>query len=205
MSDEWVAFFDFKEHESGNLQFGGMIVSSETLESIENITYYIPSDIDAFRKDSSTRRLKKPVTFLEISEEIYNMLNGKIWMGHDIIRRDIPRLRAEFIKISKEFPAPKTVIDTVLFTSSNSRLAKLSVFCGLGCTKQGSCKDCTINLNAIKECETIMKILKNKKRKRNDEDSFHPMLSLLMKSADETVRFNELMRGKKQFALSPKY
>lgn len=107
MSDEWVAFFDFKEHESGNLQFGGMTVSSETLESIEEITYYIPSDIDGFRKNSSTRWLKQPVTFLDISEEIYNMLNGKIWMGYDIIERDIPRLRAEFIKVGKELPAPK--------------------------------------------------------------------------------------------------
>ncbi|CAA7024957.1 unnamed protein product [Microthlaspi erraticum] len=155
MSEREVAFFDFKEHEPGNLQLGGMVVSSETLDSIKELAYFIlPNVSNDFRKN------KQGATFLDLSEHIYNMLNGKIWVGHDIIKRDIPRLRREFKKIGRDFPEPKSVVDTVLFTSSNTRLAKLAVYCSLGETKLGSCFDCRKNLNSIKECETIKSIVR---------------------------------------------
>lgn len=106
--------FDFKEHEK--MQLGVMLVSSETLDPIIGRAYYFdPSEIenDLKRSPDSPKRYN-------CFKKIHNMLDNKIWIGHDIIKRDIPALRALFKRIGEKFPTPKSVIDTVLFTSSNT-------------------------------------------------------------------------------------
>ncbi|CAA7022069.1 unnamed protein product [Microthlaspi erraticum] len=126
MSDGKVVLIDFKEHE--RMQFGAMLVSSETLDIIVEMAFYIdPREIEKLLK-----RPRDPPKRDSYFKKIHDMLNNQIWIGHDIIKRDIPGLLALFKKVGAKFPTPKSVIDTVLFTSSNTSRAKLAVHFGLG-------------------------------------------------------------------------
>uniref|UniRef100_A0A1J3DU31 Protein NEN3 n=1 Tax=Noccaea caerulescens TaxID=107243 RepID=A0A1J3DU31_NOCCA len=172
-NNELIAFFDFKRDKFGDLQFGVELLIPDTLDYIALRSMMI-----------------RPDEFLENSDTIYDLLNGYIWMGDDIEKVDTPLLEAEFAKIGKPPPTAKSIIDTVHFTSSDTKLARIAIQFGLGRQAYGSYKDCGKNLKAIKECEAIMSCFELPKIKY--EDDVHPMLSLIKYYHDEAVNARRL-------------
>uniref|UniRef100_A0A1J3D3S4 Protein NEN3 n=1 Tax=Noccaea caerulescens TaxID=107243 RepID=A0A1J3D3S4_NOCCA len=175
MSDELIGFFDFKRdrNRKGGLQFGGMLLNPPTLNDIILRSFMIPRGY-----------------FLEVSDTIYDMLNGRVWMGHDIEKVDTPLLEAEFKKINKPAPTALSKIDTLHFTSSDTALGKIAIQVGLGRQAYGSCKDCRKNLKAIKKCEAFMAIVGEPEIKY--EVDVHPMLSIIKYHHDEAENARRL-------------
>ncbi|CAA7022067.1 unnamed protein product [Microthlaspi erraticum] len=166
MSDnEKIAFFDIKIDKSGVLQFDAMLLNAQTLNDVDIWSFKIRPDevIEDFDSDI-----------------IYNMLNGRVWMGHDIEKVDTPLLKAEFRKIGKPAPTAKSIIDTLHFTSSDTELAKLAIQFGLGRREAyRSFKDCGKNLKAIKKCEAFMPSFVKELPEIKYENDVHPMLCVL--------------------------
>uniref|UniRef100_A0A1J3K2T1 Protein NEN1 n=1 Tax=Noccaea caerulescens TaxID=107243 RepID=A0A1J3K2T1_NOCCA len=173
MSNELIAFFDFKRDKFEELQFEARLLIPKTLDHVCVCSYYIGPD-----------------EFLEASDTIYDMLNGRVWMGHDIEKVDTPLLEAEFAKIRKPPPTALSKIDAVHFTSSDTELAIVAKKFGLGRQAYGSFKDCRKNLKAIMKCEAIMSCFELPKIKY--EDDVYPMLSLIKYYHDEAVNARRL-------------
>ncbi|CAA7022074.1 unnamed protein product [Microthlaspi erraticum] len=177
-NNELIAFFDFKRDKFGELQFGVRLLIPKTMDHI------------ALR----SMMIRRPDEFLEASDTIHNLLNGCIWMGHNITRVDIPLLEAEFAKIGKRPPTAVSIIDAVHFTSSDTKLAKIAIQFGLGRQVHGSYKDCGENFQAIMNCESLLSCLGGLPEIKY-EDDVHPMLSLIKYYHDEAVNtkhFSEL-------------
>ncbi|KAL1208242.1 Protein NEN3 [Cardamine amara subsp. amara] len=195
-SDKYV-FFDFKVDSNGILEFGGIFVSSETLEYISQISSYVQTTRDS--NDSPTPIwYRRGLTFLTIYGRVYRLLHGKIWIGHDIINSDVPRLIAACAEIGEAPPQPKYIIDTLDFLKSDTKLARLAERFGFGDPKHGSYKACEMNLNAIKQSWVAMSLLcEQEDKEKNYVDKIHPILSLFLKS-DTTRRFSELDIGREK-------
>jgi DNA polymerase III epsilon subunit-like protein len=82
--------------------------------------------------------LKAP-KFQEVADEIFRLLNNKIWVGHNLAEFDMPILCEHYNRIGKKPPTCKGVIDTlVLFRSvvpkgllENYKLATYNKYFGL--------------------------------------------------------------------------
>lgn len=115
--DEIITFFDFKVDPAGILRFGAIEVLAQTLERCGEFSFMVrPCD-----NDEAPGWTQYSDRFSRGS--IYRMLNGRIWIGHDIIRSDYPRLKKTFAKIKKVPPTPKFMIDTSHFLCSNSKVS----------------------------------------------------------------------------------
>ncbi|CAH2057682.1 unnamed protein product [Thlaspi arvense] len=146
MSDPVIAFFDFKRDTSGILRLGVIAICSETLERIDESVSTIRDETQDWLE------LEGVPTFLEISDWVYHMLDGRIWMGHDI-KPDVDRLKKAFEEIGRE-PSP---------------------------SNEGSGIDyCTQNLNAIEQSGEVMSLLDPDNEKNNGDD-MHPMISQFKK------------------------
>lgn len=102
MSDKWVAFFDFQEDGSEPLEFGAIVVSSETLESSQECSCY---HMERYIEKILKRQPVSPKPY-NIFMEIHDMLNDRIWIGHDIIKRDIQVCELYIRKLAKIFLSP---------------------------------------------------------------------------------------------------
>ncbi|KAF2598641.1 hypothetical protein F2Q68_00012524 [Brassica cretica] len=49
----------------------------------------------------------------KMHEKIYDLLNGRIWAGHNIIRFDCVRIKEAFAEIGKAAPEPSGIIDSL--------------------------------------------------------------------------------------------
>ncbi|CAA7012878.1 unnamed protein product [Microthlaspi erraticum] len=85
MSDKWVVFIDFKEHESEPLEFGAIVANSVTLSSFQECSVH---NMETYIERILKRQPGSPKPYNTFME-IHDMLNNRIWIGHDIIKRDI--------------------------------------------------------------------------------------------------------------------
>ncbi|CAL9225132.1 unnamed protein product [Arabidopsis halleri] len=177
-----VTFFDFKKGSNGLLHFGGMEVTSKTLEFITETRFCVQAtQINGRPARNTPAWLKNEPTLSESYDFVYYMLHNKTWIGHDLRKSDFPMLEKECKHIGKSPPRPKEIIDTVPFISSGSKLGKLAVLLGLGKpAARLDCRNCQVNYNAIKKCRDAMPIL-DVEIEQDKESNMHPMISLIKK------------------------
>ncbi|KAL6536672.1 Protein nen1 [Orobanche minor] len=53
-------------------------------------------------------------TFADIADDVYNLLDGRIWAGHNILRFDCHRIKETFDEINKPAPKPKGINSLIL-------------------------------------------------------------------------------------------
>ncbi|CAL9225125.1 unnamed protein product [Arabidopsis halleri] len=182
MKEDRVTFFDFKKGSNGLLHFGGMEVTSKTLEFITVTGFCVQAtQINGRPARNTPAWLKNEPTLSESYDFVYYMLHNKTWIGHDLRKSDFPMLEKECKHIGKSPPRPKEIIDTVPFISSGSKLGKLAVLLGLGKpAARLDCRNCQVNYNAIKKCRDAMPIL-DVEIEQDKESNMHPMISLIKK------------------------
>ncbi|XP_020881281.1 protein NEN1 isoform X1 [Arabidopsis lyrata subsp. lyrata] len=180
--EDRVTFFDFKKGSNGLLHFGGMEVTSKTLEFITETRFCVQAtQINGRPARNTPAWLKNEPTLSESYNRVYYMLHNKTWIGHDLRKSDFPMLEKECKHIGKSPPRPKEIIDTVPFISSGSKLGKLAVLLGLGKpAARLDCRNCQVNYNAIKKCRDAMPIL-DVEIEQDKESNMHPMISLIKK------------------------
>ncbi|KAG8379219.1 hypothetical protein BUALT_Bualt07G0065800 [Buddleja alternifolia] len=52
-------------------------------------------------------------TFADIADIVYDLLHGRIWAGHNILRFDCARIREAFAEINRPVPEPRGTIDSL--------------------------------------------------------------------------------------------
>ncbi|KAJ1421863.1 Ribonuclease H-like superfamily [Sesbania bispinosa] len=152
------------------LEFGAILVCPRKLTEIRNYSTLVrPADMSLISPLSercngiTADAVSAAPTFADIASTVYDLLHGRIWAGHNIIRFDCVRLRDAFAEINLPPPEPKGTIDSlVLLTqkfgrrAGNMKMATLATYFGLGRQTHRSLDDVRMNLEVLKYCATVL-------------------------------------------------
>lgn len=169
MSDE-IVFFDLEWAENHIVEIDVIMVIAKTLDVLAKWEKLIKPDysvISAFkdRKNGITCELLETAdTFLNLYSQIYKIFNGKIWIGHNIVKSDIPSLMSDLKKCAKTLlPKPKYTIYTCVWLTvnfgvrtSDMKLDTLCKYFALNKQNHRSVHDCLLNLEVFKRCVGVM-------------------------------------------------
>ncbi|XP_028084444.1 protein NEN2-like isoform X3 [Camellia sinensis] len=154
----------------GILEFGAILVCPRTLVELESYSTLLqPLDLTLIStlSDRSNGINKDAIisspTFSQIADKVYDILQGRIWAGHNILRFDCPLIREAFVEINRPPPEPKDTIDTLpLLTqrfgrrAGDMKMATLADYFGLGDQTHRSLDDVRMNLEVLKYCATVL-------------------------------------------------
>ncbi|KAI4343904.1 hypothetical protein L6164_011199 [Bauhinia variegata] len=152
------------------LEFGAILVCPRKLTELLSYAKLVrPADLSLIsslseRCNGITREaVGSAPTFAEIADEVYDLLHGRIWAGHNILRFDCVRIRDAFAEINRPAPEPKGAIDSlVLLTqkfgrrAGDMKMATLATYFGLGRQSHRSLDDVRMNLEVLKYCATVL-------------------------------------------------
>ncbi|PHU24057.1 Protein NEN3 [Capsicum chinense] len=152
------------------LEFGAILVCPRKLVEQEVYSTLVrPTDL-ALISTLSVRRnginreeiISSP-TFDEIADKVYDILHGRIWAGHNILKFDCHRIREAFAGINRPAPEPKGIIDTLALLTQrfgrragDMKMASLATYFGLGRQTHRSLDDVRMNLEVLKYCSTVL-------------------------------------------------
>ncbi|XP_006366481.1 protein NEN4 [Solanum tuberosum] len=172
-----IVFFDLETNVPSKpgqkfwvLEFGAMVVCSRKLVELESYCTLIrPGDLSVVglksgRVDGITRKaVADAPSFEQVAQKIFNILDGRIWAGHNIQRFDCVRIKAAFAEIGCPAPVPVGIIDSLGVLSEkfgkragNMKMASLAAYFDLGVQKHRSLDDVRMNLEVLKHCATVL-------------------------------------------------
>ncbi|KAM7483340.1 hypothetical protein LguiB_007923 [Lonicera macranthoides] len=172
-----IAFFDLETTiptQPGQgysiLEFGSILVCPKKLVELDNYSTLVrPYDLSRISARSvrcngiTSDDVVGAPTFAEIANRVYDILHGRIWAGHNILRFDCPRLREAFAEINRPPPEPKGTIDSLALLTQrfgrragDMKMATLATYFGIGQQAHRSLDDVRMNLEVIKYCATVL-------------------------------------------------
>ncbi|KAJ8753286.1 hypothetical protein K2173_019685 [Erythroxylum novogranatense] len=172
-----IAFFDIETTvptQPGQgfaiLEFGAILVCPRKLEELRSFSTLVRPSNPSLISSLSVRcngitpdSVESAPAFLEIADTVYDILHGRIWAGHNILRFDCPRVREAFIEIGRSPPEPKGTIDSLALLTQrfgrragDMKMASLATYFGLGKQKHRSLDDVRMNLEVLKYCATVL-------------------------------------------------
>nr|CAB3499688.1 unnamed protein product [Digitaria exilis] len=173
-----IAFFDVETsvpQRAGQgyalLEFGAILVCPRRLvEVAAYATLVRPADPASAISAASVRcngitrdAVSGAPPFRDVADAVYDLLNGRVWAGHNIVRFDSARIREAFAEIGRPPPEPKGLIDTLpLLTqrfgrrAGDMKMATLANYFGLGKQRHRSLDDVRMNLEVLKYCATVL-------------------------------------------------
>ncbi|KAL6520765.1 hypothetical protein OROHE_016946 [Orobanche hederae] len=145
------------------LEFGAILVCPQKLEELRSYSTLVrPADLSCIDSLSDRRNgiTKEAVvtapTFADIADDVYNLLDGRIWAGHNILRFDCHRIKEAFDEINKPAPKPKGITDSLVLLSKkfggragNMKMANLASYFRLGKQTHRGASSQFINLALI--------------------------------------------------------
>ncbi|KAF8007850.1 hypothetical protein BT93_K1746 [Corymbia citriodora subsp. variegata] len=151
------------------IEFGAIIVCPLMLVEKEYFSSLVrPEDDREFgefqkKKDGLTREdiISANISFSYIARTVYNMLNGRIWIGHNIKRHDRRLVELEFRKIGQSPPKPSDVIDTLELCERfrgeavNLKMKTLAKYFDLGEQIHRALDDVRLNLRLFVQCVAV--------------------------------------------------
>ncbi|XP_015068514.1 protein NEN1 [Solanum pennellii] len=152
------------------LEFGAILVCPRKLVEQETYSTLVrPTDLSLIPTLSvrcngiNPEAITSAPTFAEIADKVYEILHGRIWAGHNILKFDCHRIREAFAGINKPAPEPKGIIDTLALLTQrfgrragDMKLASLATYFGLGQQIHRSLDDVRMNLEVLKYCATVL-------------------------------------------------
>lgn len=152
------------------LEFGAVVVCSRRLVDVSSFATLVrPANLDALpdptaRSNGITRgTLADAPPFRDVADMVYDVLHGRVWAGHNIVRFDSMIIRDAFAEIGRPPPQPKAMIDTLpLLTqcfgprAGDMKLASLANYFGLGKQRHRSLDDVKMNIDVFKNCATVL-------------------------------------------------
>ncbi|KAK4359665.1 hypothetical protein RND71_021894 [Anisodus tanguticus] len=128
------------------LEFGSILVCPRKLvEKHSYSTLVRPSDLSLISTLSvlcngiTREAVTSAPSFADIADKVFDILHWRIWVGHNILKFDCPRIREAFAGINKPAPEPKGTIDTLALLTErfgrragNMKMASLATYFGLG-------------------------------------------------------------------------
>ncbi|KAJ0048422.1 hypothetical protein Pint_16882 [Pistacia integerrima] len=171
-----IAFFDLKttfstpDQPHTILEFGAILVCPKKLKELDHYSTLIrptdPSLISSFsahKNGITPDAIDSAPTFAEIADTIFDILHGRIWAGHNIVKFDCEIIREAFVEVGRAHPEPKETIDTwALLTqrfgsrAGDMKMATLAEYFELGQQTHRSLDDVRMNLEVLKHCATVL-------------------------------------------------
>ena len=154
------------------LEFGGFVVDGNSL--VEDSQHSFATLIKPANLAAITRRsiacnhitqamVARAPTFRSVAQQIFDLLDGRTWLGHNIVRFDIPQLTKHFQAAGLSPPQPAGVIDTLSLLkshfgrrTSDLKMASLGRFFGQGEEKHRAMADARMTLNVIKHAGALL-------------------------------------------------
>ncbi|PSS07935.1 hypothetical protein CEY00_Acc18292 [Actinidia chinensis var. chinensis] len=172
-----IAFFDVETTvptRSGQgrsiIEFGAILLCPRKLEELKSYSTLVrPADLSVIATLSvrpngiSKDAVVSSPTFAQIADTVYELLHGRIWAGHNIVRFDCARIREAFAEIHRPPPEPKGTIDSLALLTQrfgrragNMKMATLATYFGIGRQTHRSLDDLRMNLEVLKYCATVL-------------------------------------------------
>ncbi|PIN27201.1 hypothetical protein CDL12_00025 [Handroanthus impetiginosus] len=169
-----IVFFDLEvtwpDEGSVIVEFGATLVDPRTLVDCGSFSTPIrpadPTHISSLvdRCNGITKdALASAPTFAHIADTVYDLLDGRIWAGYNIVRFDHDHIRKAFAEIDRPAPKPKGIIDTFQLLTQrfgkrieNMQLATLAKYFGLGKQEHRSLEDVWMNIEVLKCCGAVL-------------------------------------------------
>ncbi|KAH9721958.1 protein NEN1 [Citrus sinensis] len=122
-----IAFFDVETtvptrpgQRFAILEFGAILVCPKKLEELHNYSTLVRPADPLLISSLSVRcngitpdAVVSAPTFADIADTVFDILHGRIWAGHNILRFDCARIREAFAEIGLPAPEPKGTIDSL--------------------------------------------------------------------------------------------
>lgn len=155
---------DFKNKYREVIEFGAIVVDRFTYRQLYRYNFLIrplSGTVDAGSYSIhkiSYSKLKSCHPFSTYAKKIYSILHGRVWVGHNINRFDIPVLQKEFGLVKHAFPSFTDSIDTLkLFMrifpkdrAGNYKMATLGRYFGHGEEQHRAIEDCEMTIEVLK-------------------------------------------------------
>ncbi|CAN6340931.1 unnamed protein product [Urochloa humidicola] len=147
------------------LEFGAILVCPRKLVEVGSYDTLIrPGDMSAVtRRFTDVEAFASAPTFQDVADKIFDILDGRVWAGHNIQRFDCPRIREAFADIGRAAPEPAGVIDSLNVLAADFgrragdlKMATLASYFGIGEQKHRSLDDARMNLEVLKHCATVL-------------------------------------------------
>ncbi|XP_068637205.1 protein NEN1-like [Aristolochia californica] len=152
------------------LEFGAILVCPRTLLELESYSTLIrPSDLSSispasYRCNGITKDAAANAPyFAQIADKVFDILHGRVWVGHNILKFDCPRIREAFADIGRPAPEPSGTLDSLTLLTQrfgrragNMKMATLAKYFGLGEQKHRSLDDVRLNLEVLKHCAAVL-------------------------------------------------
>ncbi|CAN6345570.1 unnamed protein product [Urochloa humidicola] len=147
------------------LEFGAILVCPRKLVEVGSYDTLIrPGDMSAVtRRFTDVEAFASAPTFQDVADKIFDILDGRVWAGHNIQRFDCPRIREAFADIGRAAPEPAGVIDSLNVLAAefgrragDLKMATLASYFGIGEQKHRSLDDARMNLEVLKHCATVL-------------------------------------------------
>ncbi|KAL9438535.1 hypothetical protein AB3S75_024247 [Citrus x aurantiifolia] len=151
-------------------EFGAILVCPRKLEELDKYTTLVrPADpslvsnLCARRNDITPEDVFSAPTFADIADTVFDILQGRIWAGHNILKFDCARIREAFAEVGRPAPKPKGTIDSLILLTErfgrrarDMKMASLATYFGLGQQTHRSLDDVRMNLEVLKYCATVL-------------------------------------------------
>ncbi|XP_010471528.1 PREDICTED: protein NEN3-like [Camelina sativa] len=199
------------------LEFGAILVCPMKLVELHSYSTLVrPTDLSLIatltkRRSGITRDgvLSAP-TFSEIADEVYDILHGRVWAGHNIKSLDCVRIRNAFAEIGLSPPEPKATIDSLSLLSQkfgkragDMKMASLATYFGLGDQTHRSLDDVRMNLEVVKYCATVLFLESSVPDILTDMSWFSPRKSPRKRSKEKSLP-NGVRENQTSSSSSPK-
>ncbi|KAL0416365.1 UNVERIFIED_CONTAM: protein NEN1 [Sesamum latifolium] len=152
------------------LEFGAVLVCPRKLVELRSYSTLVrPADLSlisslSVRCNGITKdAVVAAPTFADIADVVYDLLHGRIWAGHNIVRFDCARIREAFADINRPAPEPKGTIDSLALLTQkfgrragDMKMASLATYFGLGQQTHRSLDDVRMNIEVLKYCATVL-------------------------------------------------
>uniref|UniRef100_A0A0D6R1T3 Exonuclease domain-containing protein n=1 Tax=Araucaria cunninghamii TaxID=56994 RepID=A0A0D6R1T3_ARACU len=171
------------------LEFGAILVCPRKLVELQSFSTLLrPEDLSAVSEAStkcngiSREAVAGAPRFQDVADKIFDLLDGRVWAGHNVVSFDCVRIREAFADIGRPAPTAKGIIDSLRLLQNkfgrragNLKMATLANYFGLGSQKHRSLDDVRMNLEVLKYCATVLFLEENYPDVLLDEMSSTPL------------------------------
>ncbi|KAM0878334.1 hypothetical protein ACQ4PT_034952 [Festuca glaucescens] len=151
------------------LEFGAILVCPRRLVELSSYSTFIqPDDLSAVSgrfasSPSHAAAFAAAPSFADVADDIFELLDGRVWAGHNIRRFDCHRVRDAFAAAGRPAPEPAGVVDSLAVLgrvfgrrAGDLKMATLATYFGIGKQTHRSLDDARMNLEVLKHCATVL-------------------------------------------------
>ncbi|KAE8769556.1 exonuclease [Hordeum vulgare] len=151
------------------LEFGAILVCPRRLVELSSYSTLIrPGDPSAvsgrFSGDPAlSAAFRAAPAFADVADDIFALLDGRVWAGHNIRRFDCHRVREAFAAAGRAAPEPVAVVDSLNVLArgfgrraGDLKMATLAAYFGIGKQTHRSLDDVRMNLEVLKHCAAVL-------------------------------------------------